>query len=273
MQRQLTGQPRVYEANPEEITKPDIIAPALRFTFDSEPSGFELRRPRPELPKYSDWYQTRDTLNEATVVDGPLLRSPRAPSEPQVSEPLPLPRSGTRHRKPSGEHPTSAAPHANELASDAALRPTSRPGRRAQAGVPNDDRRARTVAPDAPPPVVRRSRTRELLLALGVALISAVLSTSLANGGLTRIVGAVSAPEATPRLIDGSLKRTADHIVRAVSVPVKTPAPTSSQEAAPSSETSDVPVVRFDDLPLAKQDARAKRAQRLAQRRSGAKRR
>ena len=105
----------------------------------------------------------------------------------------------------------------------------------------------------------------ELFLAMCVAITAAALSTSLADGSLKR---------AAERVGNAVSPRAEAHPPPAAkpSPPPPTIVPPPIREVAPP-ETSDIPVMRFEDLPVAKQDARAKKAQRSAQRRAGAKRR
>jgi hypothetical protein len=234
---------RVYDNDPERITRPDIGPAALRSAENSDvSSGVERRGTTRELapyPRVTDL--TPPPRNELTVVDPPLRRAssvavPRDPEERRATfatDELP---SGPRHRTVSTVPPPSRA--------------RSKPARTVNVVIPSEEQqRSPKQVPSRASPPRKGSVTRRWSVVLAFALTamgSAAVGTTLGNGSFERVVGrlVVSPP---PRATTFILP-----ISEAWEKP-REPLLSPSLEPTPMPEAEEVPSVRLEDLPLAKQ--------------------
>lgn len=223
----------VYDNDPERITRPDTVPAALRFAENSdvssgvEPRGMRELAPYPSLP---DVLPPRD---EPTVVDPPVQR---VEEERRAIDAVKELRSGPRHRTVSTVPPPSRA--RQKLARPVNVVTRAEEQRRRPEQV------ASTAALSPKAPVNRRW---PLVIAFALtAIVSAGVGTTLGNGSVQRVIG---------RLVDAPSPRATPFILPISAALRKPPEPLLSptQENAPVPEALEVPSVRLEDLPLAKQ--------------------
>jgi hypothetical protein len=234
---------RVYDNDPERITRPDIGPAALRSAETSDvSSGIERRGSTRELapyPRVTDL--TPPPRNELTVVDPPLRRAssvavPRDPEERRATfatDELP---SGPRHRTVSTVPPPSRAQRKLERAVDIIIRSEEQRRRPKQAA---------STAALSPKTSVNRRWPLVLAFVL-TAVVSAAVGTTLGDGSVERFVG---------RLVDSPPPRAIPFMlpISAALEKPREPLLSPTQENAPVPEALEVPSVRLEDLPLAEQ--------------------
>jgi hypothetical protein len=247
----------VYDNDPERITRPDTVPAALRFAETSDiSSGVEQRGATRELAPYPGLRDVPPPRDEPTVIDPPLRRASlpvqRVSEERRATEALQELRSGPRHRTVSTVPPPSRA--RRKLARAVNVVTRSEEQRRRPEQVPS------IASLPGRAPVNRRW---PLVLAFVLtAMASAAAGTTLGNGSVERLVG---------RLVDSSPPRATPFIVpisAALEKP-REPLLSPSPEPAPVPEAVEVPSVRLEDLPLAKQDQRRTKSKRAAGARRG----
>jgi len=239
-----------YDNDPQAITRPDIVPAKRRFAGASASSpGLDVG-PLRELAPYPAMSLPFD---EATVAYAALQRvpstTPSDAAERLASDLAAPPRSGTRHRLDSTvPPPRRPRPELEPSEQDSA--------RREQPPQP----KRQASAPEAPRAAPRR-KSRALLAAALTALVAALLGANLGNGSLAVTVERLHGPELQSEPLSLPLMPT-----RAgrpsVAPTLATPRP------AAASTPSEIPVVRFQDLPPAEQAAdEAKRQRRSSSRR------
>ena len=266
--RKLRFDPRFpgrYDTDPDAITRPDMVAPALRFgrAEDSNSSIVDHRMNR-ELSKYPSLPDTPASRDEPTVVDAALQRSMETsrPSEQHSVEP---PRSSeTRLARPVSDVPRSGTRHRLE----STVPPPKRARRSSVQGPKLVEHREPQPTPVHEPELEpRRQKAWPLVVAASLTTAFAMmLGTSLGDGSLKR---------ATENLFASHPKPV--HAMPLPVTPVATSRPVSKAPEAPPPivapvpEESSVPAMRFEDLPVSKEsaaDAKAKRSSKASRRRT-----
>ena len=232
----------MYDNDPERITRPDTVPAALRFTETSDiSSGVEQRGATRELAPYPALRDVTPPPGEATVVDPPLRRAlesaQHASEQRREADALKELRSGPRHRVVSTVPPPSRA-------------------RRKPAGAVNVVTRSEAQQPRPEQARAPGNRRWPLVLAFVLtALASAAVGTTLGNGSVERFVG---------RLVESPPTRATAFIlpISAALEKPREPLLSPSPEPVPIPDAAEVPSVRLEDLPLAKQDQRRTKSKR-----------
>jgi hypothetical protein len=229
-----------YDIGAESATRPDSAPAASDWDNDwSQPAEFEQQAR--ELVPYGALAEPPPRWNEPTIPDLPLRRSMAAPdaedraarSAERAPRDTVTPRSGTRHRAVS--EPPPKATSRREAVSSTMVPPAPAPAK------------IETHASSAPHPA-RRSLPRAPLI-VAVTGLAAALGSALGSGGAARWLDRSADPQsALPVAAPVPRAPVSSANPKARALPPQARAATTGDSAA-------VPVVRFQDLPLAKDDA------------------